>query len=236
MPNKTRFQYHPEIIERFPGIVGGIIVAKGLKNSPSSEALRTVYDAEQKTRIDEIGDMSLSEIPALSAWRSAFRQFGTNPTKYRCAAESLLRRLTKKGDIPSINTLVDIGNLISIRYALPTAIFDVKHVQGTVTVHIADGTERYRELGSNEVIHPAVGEVVFTDETGMVIARRWCWRQSAESACMADTSDAIVTIEAQHEGGRADVEKAVGEMISLLEGYTSGSCESAILDTESAKF
>ena len=28
------------------------------------------------------------------------------------------------GDIPSINTLVDIGNLVSIRYVLPIAIVD----------------------------------------------------------------------------------------------------------------
>ena len=39
----------------------------------------------------------------------------------RSAAEALLRRLTKQGSIPSINTLVDIGNLVSIRYALPVA-------------------------------------------------------------------------------------------------------------------
>ncbi len=54
---------------------------------------------------------SLSELPTLSAWRQAFRRFGANPTKHRSAAEALLRRL-QKGDIPGINTLVDIGNLV----------------------------------------------------------------------------------------------------------------------------
>jgi DNA/RNA-binding domain of Phe-tRNA-synthetase-like protein len=46
-----------------------------------------------------------------------FTRFGAKPTQYRCAAEALLRRLAKHGDISPINTLVDIGNLVSIRYA-----------------------------------------------------------------------------------------------------------------------
>jgi DNA/RNA-binding domain of Phe-tRNA-synthetase-like protein len=124
----------------------------------------------------------LSQIPALAAWRSAFRGFDVDPTQYRSASESLLRRLPKKGDIPSINLLVDLGNLVSIRYALPVAVFDTRALQGAVSVHFANGSERYTTLGQSEVDHPEPGEVVFSDETGLVIARRWCWRQSDQSA------------------------------------------------------
>ena len=149
-----------------------------------------------------IGDTPLSELPSLSAWRRAISAFGVSPTKYRSAAEALLRRLTKKGDIPSINTLVDIANLVSIRYGLPVAIFDTRQISGAITVHYADGGERYMELGSGEIMHPEVGEVIFSDETRMVVARRWCWRQSATSAANEGTSDAVVTVEAHHDGER----------------------------------
>ena len=162
-------------------------------------------------------------LPSLAAWRSAFRRFGVNPTKYRSAAEALLRRLTKKGDIPSINTLVDIGNLVSIRYALPVAMFDVRDVVDGITVRFADGHERFVELGNDAVLHPEPGEVVFTDATDMVVARRWCWRQSAESASRSDTTDLIVTVESQHPGGRADIEAAVADLEMLLSQYAGGS-------------
>ncbi len=79
---------------------------------------------EQQGTLRRIGDTPLSQIPSLVAWRAVFRSFGVDPTQYRSAAEALLRRLTKKGDIPSINLLVDLGNLVSIRYALPVAVFD----------------------------------------------------------------------------------------------------------------
>ncbi|MBZ0292797.1 MAG: hypothetical protein K8L99_09580 [Anaerolineae bacterium] len=224
------FQYHPEIVERFPDLISGVIVAEGLRNGPTTSPLQALYQAEQQAVIERVGSKSLSEIPSLAAWRSVFRQFGVEPTKYRSAAESLMRRLTKKGDIPTINTLVDIGNLVSIRYALPIAVIDRQSVQGMMTVHFAGGSEHYTELGQDEVIHPVIGEVVFTDETNTVFARRWCWRQSEPSAAQATTTDVIVTIEAHHADSRQDVEQAVQDMLALLQDYAGGSAHFAVLD------
>ena len=86
----------------------------------------------------------MAEIPSIAAWRRAFTRFGAKPTQYRNAAESLLRRLSKQGDIPTISTLVDMGNLISIRYALPVAIFDQDQIAGDITVRLATGARAVR--------------------------------------------------------------------------------------------
>ncbi len=225
------FQYSPLIIEKFPQVVGGVIIAQGLSNPPTSDGLRERYLAEQVAVKTRIGETPLSELESLAAWRRTFSAFGVSPTGYRSAAEALLRRLTKKGDIPVINTLVDIGNLVSIRYGLPVAIFDRRQINGVVTVHFADGTEPYIELDNDEVLHPEVGEVVFSDTQKMVIARRWCWRQSATSAATELTTDAIITVEAQHVGGQGDIEKAVADLLELLRAYAGGTAqyESAIL-------
>ncbi len=228
----TVIQYDPVILAKFPHICGGMIVANEIKNRPTPDSLKARFFEEQETVRERVGNHSLAEIPALSAWRSSFRAFGSDPTKYRCAAESLTRRLVKKGDIPSINMLVDMGNLVSIRYSLPLSVMDLRHVQGAITVRFADGNQHYRELNSDEVIYPEAGEVVFSDETGMIMARRWCWRQSDESASREDTTRALVTIEAQHEGGRVDVEAATKDMLDLLREYSGGEFRHAILDKE----
>lgn len=225
----TIFRYSPEIAERFPTLVSGIIIAEGMKNAPTPESLLKKYQAEQQI-IAQRGDGSLSEIPALAAWRAAFRKFGVDPTKYRSAGESLIRRVVKKGDIPSINALVDMGNLVSIRYALPIAVVDRRAIQGTITVHFADGSERYTQLGQDDKDQIPVGEVIFTDETNTVFARRWCWRQSNESAATLITTDAVITIEAHHAEGRQDVEKAVADLVNLFSEYAGGSYKHAILD------
>ena len=97
--------------------------------------------------------------------------------------------MTKHGEIPSVGTLVDIGNLVSIRYALPVAVLDLAGVAGTITVRFARGSEEFTDLGTSSVEHPDAGEVAFVDEKDVVHARRWCWRQSAQSATRADGRD-----------------------------------------------
>ncbi len=226
------FQYSPQITQNFPQVVGGVIVAHSMSNPPTAAGLRDLYFAEQEAVKARIGETPLSEIESLNAWRRAFSAFGVSPTQYRSAAEALLRRLTKKGDIPSINTLVDIGNLVSIRYALPIAIVDTRQIEGVVTVHYSDGTEKYTELGNDAVLHPDVGEVIFSDVNKMVIARRWCWRQSESSAANETTNDAFITVEGHHATAKTDIQQAVRDLLGLLRTYAGGSYESAILTAD----
>jgi DNA/RNA-binding domain of Phe-tRNA-synthetase-like protein len=230
------FQYDPEIINRYPSIVGGVIYAQDMTNGPTPPQLQAAFEAEQQATLQRIGETPLSQLPSLAAWRGAFRAFGVEPTQYRSAAESLLRRLTKKGDIPSINTLVDLCNLVSIRYALPSAVFDTRAINGTLTVHFANGSERYTTLGQDEIDHPEVGEVVFSDDTELVMARRWCWRQSEQSAAQPDTTSAIITIEAHHASAQRDIEAALQDLLALLKTYAGGTFVSGVLDKQQPEF
>jgi DNA/RNA-binding domain of Phe-tRNA-synthetase-like protein len=234
---KAIFQYHPEIVERFPQVCGGVILVEDLQNGSSSADLAQAYLAEQQAVLARIGDSPLSQIESLAAWRRAFSAFGVAPTKYRSAAEALLRRLTKKGDIPSINTLVDLGNLVSIRYGLPVAAFDTKELQLPITVHFAGGSEPFAPLGPrSEIEYPQPGEVIFSDETGTVAARRWCWRQSAGSAAGQTTTAAVITVEAQHTNGRADIEAALADLQALIDSYCGGRQQAAMLHAKQLVF
>ena len=224
------FQYDAGILTRYPTIVGGVILARDMTNGPTPKDLQAAFIAEQQATLQRIGDTPLSQISSLSAWRTVFRSFGVDPTQYRSSAEALLRRLTKKGDIPGINLLVDLGNLVSIRYSLPVAVFDTSALHGAITVHFADGSERYTTLGQDEVEHPEPNEVVFSDETKLVIARRWCWRQSDQSAAQQETTQAIITVEAHHTAGKQDVDSALDDLLTLLHVYAGGNFIARRLD------
>lgn len=228
----TAFQYHPEIPAHFSQIVGGVLVATGMVNGAAPEALLADYHAQQQATLARIGSKPLSEIGTLAAWRSAFRSFGVNPTRYRSAAEALLRRLTKKGDIPSINAVVDICNLVSIRYALPVAAFDRRTLTGPITVQFASGEEVFTPLFQQESEHPEPGEVIFADEAQLVVARRWCWRQSDESATQTATTEAVFTVESQHPGGRADIEAALNDLHGYLVQFVGGEYQKGILSAQ----
>jgi DNA/RNA-binding domain of Phe-tRNA-synthetase-like protein len=216
------FRYHPDILARFPDVCGGVILIQEMQTGPTPPDLQQAFLAEQQRTLARLGAAPLSELPSLAAWRAAFRAFGVDPTKYRSAAEALLRRLTKKGDIPSINALVDVCNLVSIRYALPVAALDARRLACPVTVRFASGDERFVPHDQPEGETPEPGEVIFSDEAGLVVARRWCWKQSAESTAALDTRQAILTIEAQHANGAAEVQAALADLAQLLGQYTGG--------------
>lgn len=231
------FGYSPQIVERFPGIRGGVVHATGLANGSTPKPLRTAYEDEQAKVRRELGESPLSEIPGVAAWRRAFTAFGVKPTKYRNAVESLLRRLTKHGDIPSINTLVDMANLVSIRHRMPVAVFDQSQVTGATTVRFATGAESFTDLGSDTPTSPEEGEVIFVDEASVVSARRWCWRQSAQSAASLDTVEALITIEGQHEGAEEDVRRATDHLVELLARFQHGAeVSQGLLSPEAPRF
>ena len=233
----TRFRYDPTVVEQFPDVVGGVLVTDGLVARETAPELAEAFIAEQQATLARLGNTPLSEVPSLNAWRRAFRAFGVDPTAYRSAAEALLRRLTKQGSLASINTLVDIGNLVSIRYALPVAVFDRDSITGTLTVRQATGDESFTDLGSGTTEQPEPGEVIFIDEAGHVAARRWCWRQSAESASSAATTDVLVTVEGHHASARSDVEAALADLDALLRSF-AGATETTmgIVDSRSPAF
>ena len=213
------FSYDRRVLERYPTIRAGVVHAVGLSNGASPAALREEFLAQQLASRSEIGSRALSALPSIAAWRRAFAGFGVKPTQYRNAAEALLRRLVKRGDIPSINLLVDIANLVAIRYRLPVAAFDQAHVTGSTVVRFADGGEWFTDLGSTRVVAPHPGEVVFVDRAGVVSARRWCWRQSAQSATGPRTVEALFTVEGHHDRANEDVAAAASDLSGLLERY-----------------
>ena len=217
----TLFRYDPGVLERFPTTVGGLVHARGVVNGLSPPALASAFRAEQELALELLGDRPVGTLPSIAAWRRAFAAFGVEPTRYRNAAEALLRRLTKHGEIPSVGTLVDIGNLVSIRYALPVAVLDLAGVAGTINVRFAQGSEEFTNLGTNSVEHPDAGEVAFVDEKDVVHARRWCWRQSAQAAARPETEEILIAVEGHHETAAEDVAAALGDLESLLRDHAS---------------
>ncbi len=228
------FQYHTDLIERYPHIVGGVIHVEGIRNDATPPELLSRYHQEQQRTLERIGETPLSEIPSIAAWRKVFHDFGVKPTQYRNAAEALLRRLTKHGDIPSINTLVDIANLVSIRYALPVAVFDTRRLELPITVHFAEGNEMFLPLGVSEHENPQPGEVVFSDQNKRVVARRWCWRQSDDSAAREGASRVIITVEGHHAGAKTEIEAALQDLQSLLVDFCGGVVMTGLLNAEQA--
>jgi DNA/RNA-binding domain of Phe-tRNA-synthetase-like protein len=223
MGESAGFGYDAAVLHAYPTIRAGVLHATGLRNEPSPPELLAEYRAEQRAARERLEATAIADLPSIAAWRRAFARFGAKPTQYRSAAEALLRRLDKHGDIPSISTLVDLGNLVSIRYALPVAVLDRDKVAGSITVRFATGAERFDDLGSSETAAPDPGEVIFVDADDVVSARRWCWRQSARTATGPHTVEALFVVEGHHDSAGEDIKSALTDLAALMPTHQPGS-------------
>lgn len=154
-----------------------------------------------------------SSFPSISLWRSAYRKVGIEPTKFRMASESLLRRLRKQGDLPeTLHPLVLICNSLSVKYCLPIAALDADKINGHIKVMFTNGNERYTSLSGEELAMP-INEVSFVDENLIAHARKWSHKQSAVSVISGKTTHAIVFLESLMPFNCEELSPLISEII-----------------------
>jgi DNA/RNA-binding domain of Phe-tRNA-synthetase-like protein len=193
-----------------PRLAAGALSARGIDAGADVADAVAAYTARAVRRLTDAPESEFAEI---LAWRRTFAGLGLRPTQYRCAAESLLRRLRKHGDLPRIHPVVDLCNAVSVAYAVPVAALDADRIAGPVLeVRHARGDEHYTPFGDAPDEHPAPGEVTFVDSSGRAHARRWTHRQSGHSAVGPDTRHVLVVVEALHD----DAARTVDEVLAAL--------------------
>ncbi|WP_410651496.1 B3/4 domain-containing protein [Amycolatopsis sp. cmx-4-54] len=205
-----RLQHHPEIRAAHPGLAVGTLRATGVTPELPVDVEKFLARATRR-----LADGPESEFPEIQAWRRAFAKMGLKPTQYRCASESLLRRLRKEGTLPRIHPVIDLCNAVSVAYAIPVAVLDVAKISGSLEVRHARGDEKYVTFAGT-VEQPNPGEVIFADEDGQAHARRWTNRQSGHSAVSATTSEVVIVSEGLHGTAAEDVRLLIEAIASEL--------------------
>lgn len=230
------FQHSPQIWRDFPQLVPGTVYVDGITADALAGQAGQAADrfaAVAKSRLAAVAGES--ELPEIQAWRRAFAAMGLKPTQYRCASESLLRRLRIQGSLPRVHPLVDLCNAVSMAFAIPVAALDAAQVTGPLEVRYATGDEEYLTF-AGEVEHPAPGEVIFADQAGQAHARRWTNRQSGLSAVRDTTSAALIVAEALHDSAPADVPELTGALAAELRAAWSVIPQTAVLTAACPRF
>ncbi len=196
------FWHDPGIWQRFPTLaaVAADVADVDRMGAVCEPVARHLQVASDRLALADGDDGAEGRWPEIQAWRRVFSQLGLKPTQVRCAAEALLRRLRKEGSLPTLHPLIDLCNALSVRFAVPVAVFDADRVAWPLVVREADGSEHHESFsGASE--SPERGEIIFADAQGHAHARRWAHRQSRKSGVTAATRRVLVVAEAHHAGG-----------------------------------
>ena len=221
-----------EVVARFPTFRVGMVVATGLRVTPERPtALAALIAAEERATGLAIGDAPLGDVPELGAWREAYRQFGVKKTSYRSSVERLVKKARQGDELPRINTLVDVYNLISLRYQMPVGADDLDQVISPVAYRFSRPGDSFIPLGDPESAEdpPLPGEVVYAD-ANRVLCRRWNWYQDARSAISTGTTRALLNVEAIEPASAARVEAATAELAALLAEFCGAQASWQVFD------
>lgn len=229
-----RLRHADAIWSEYPELAAGVLHADGIPSTAAGAGPRTAeYLARARARL---AGTSEGRLPEVLAWRRVFARMGLRPTQYRCASESLLRRLRKEGTLPHIHPVVDLCNAVSAAYAVPVAVLDADRVTGPLLeVRHAHGDEHYTTFGG-DTEHPAPGEVTYADSAGHAHARRWTNRQSGHSAVGEHTGRILVVTEAVHDGGSETVAEVMKTLADELAAHWRAAPTTALLSASAPEF
>ena len=156
-----------EEIERVcPDFVGACLEAK-VKNSTYCQPLWDEINALGEHFRQTLTTESLKEIPSIAATRRVYRACGKDPSRYRPAAEALIRRMLQGKSLYQIDTLVDLVNVASIAFGYSIGGFDADKFKGdTLTLGIGREGEPYEGIGRGMI--NIAGLPVYRDAEGGV--------------------------------------------------------------------
>lgn len=155
-----------EIENVCPNFVGACVEAQ-VKNSPYCAELWQEINALGEHYRQVLSTETLKAISGIEATRRVYRACGKDPSRYRPAAEALIRRQLKGKDLYQIDTLVDLVNLASIRYGYSIGGFDADKFEGdTLTLGVGREGEPYEGIGRGMI--NIAGLPVYRDAEGGV--------------------------------------------------------------------
>ena len=230
-----KIEVAPEVYALFPGYVRHVLVVRGADNSKESPELAELLLEEQRRvrENDAFGD--LKEHPLVASWRDAFQAFGVNPNKCPPSIANLLKRVRSGKDLPYVNSLVAIFNVVSMRHVLPAGGDDLDTVKGDIRLTVANGNENYTPLGSpDQREHPNPGEIVLLDTGALeVFCRAWCWKNGDVSKIEPGTCNVAINIDAMPPKSAEEGKAAALETLELVKRFCGGEIELYRLDSSS---
>lgn len=205
-----------EIEKVCPGFVGAAVEADVVNSEYNTELWAEINDLGEKYKAEYTTE-TVKTISGIEATRRVYRACGKDPSRYRPAAEALIRRMLQGKELYQIDTLVDLINLASIAFGHSIGGFDAdKFVGDTLTLGIGREGEPYEGIGRGML--NIAGLPVYRDAEGGVGTPT---SDNERTKIELSTRHVLVLVNG-YDGNEVQVKANAEYIIRLFEKYAQG--------------
>lgn len=183
------------------------------------------YEVWRKDKIKELisyyKDYDIKNDNIIEGFYKLHEKVGVPRRKNLPSSENLIKLLTKREDLISINKVVDIYNILSIESKLCLGAHDIDKINGHITLKITDGSETFKPLGSEEVKPVNKGEYSFVDSSNEVVCHLDI-RQVDKTKITEESKNILYLIIGNTETSYEELENVSKELINLTTKYCGG--------------
>lgn len=220
-----KFKVQQKVFEVLPNACFGVAVARGMDNRKTNPKIAALLEKSIDDIRHRLQGVNVRETDEIAPYRNAFQTLGYNPNKFMCSIEALVKRVVKGGMFPLINTIVDLGNAISLKHVLPIGAHDIHAGNDDIEIRFAMPEDTFIPFGATAPEPVDVGELVYA-RGNSIKTRKWIWRQGVSGMITENTTDIFYPIDGFSGINDTAVRNARNELADIL-GNTLG-CRTSV--------
>ncbi len=202
-----------EFSERVPQFRGAFLEAT-VQNSATSPKLWAEIEASCEKLQADFTTETIKSRSSIAATRAAYKACGKDPSRYRPASEQLSRRILQGKGLYSVDTLVDLGNLVSIFSGYPTGLLDADKIVGkSVELGIGRADEPYEGIGRGRL--NIEGLPVYRDAVGAIASPT----SDSTRTMLSPTTQRLLFIINSYDGDEQLLQESIDLALDLLQRY-----------------
>lgn len=202
-----------EFSERVPQFRGAFLEAT-VQNSATSPKLWAEIEASCEKLQADFTTETIKSRSSIAATRAAYKACGKDPSRYRPASEQLSRRILQGKGLYSVDSLVDLGNLVSIFSGYPTGLLDADKIVGkSVELGIGRADEPYEGIGRGRL--NIEGLPVYRDAVGAIASPT----SDSTRTMLSPTTQRLLFIINAYDGDEQLLQESIDLALDLLQRY-----------------
>ncbi|MCD9186460.1 MAG: hypothetical protein LUM44_08500 [Pyrinomonadaceae bacterium] len=216
---RIEFHVSDEVLKL--GLKGIYFSMGNLRNKRTDPEFEKMKEQFIEELLPNLSEEKIKENPILEGFRQLHQLVGKSNRKNISSPENLYRNLLKNKQLPSINLIVDIYNLISVKFFLAIGAHDLEKVSGNIHLRLTKGTEKFLPLGSDSLKQVGIGEYAYIDDDDDII----CYletKQVEKTKVTENSTDCFFIIQGNSATESDYLKSAADELIGLLKKFCGG--------------